>query len=279
VLDNSALVKLRPNSGKADDALSGNAFSIDPAPRKDEVAEETVPEATIIAEETTVTAHPREFEELSTTMYDDIGVEGVHKQASEVRRQKATQTDEALFERIARDRSQEAYSEFYDRFSPRIYALLLHMLRAEEDAQDLLQEVFVLVWQKAPQFLESRGNVAPWVISIARNRAVDEIRSKRHREKSQETELVMSEDRPEIDQIMIDSQTPDLGLQAADAKREVTRALRELSKDQRSIIDMAYFGGMTHVEIAQRLEMPVGTVKTKMRQAIIKMGRRLRPRF
>lgn len=223
---------------------------------------------------------PRDSEPLSDTTYDDVGPERVTRQASAHRRQKASQTDELLFERIARDRDQAAYSEFYDRYSPRIYALLLHMLRAEEDAQDLLQEVFVLIWQKAPQYLESRGNVISWVMSMARNRAVDELRSRRHRDKELETDFPqVNEDRPEIDHFMVETKTPDIGLHAADAQREVQKALRELSREQRSIVDMAYFGGLTHLEIADRLEMPIGTVKTKMRQAVMKMGRLLRHKF
>ncbi len=259
MFDNLALVKLDP-------ASSGDTFAGMPA------------EATPTPDEITAFTHP--VEQLSETTFEDVGLYATQKQASELRRQKASQTDEMLFEKIARDRSQAAYSEFYDRYSPRIYALLLHMLRAEEDAQDLLQEIFVLVWQKAPQYLESRGNLASWVMSLARNRAVDELRSRRHRDKSQETEFPqVSEDRPEIDHMMIESKTPDMGLHAADAQREVHKALKELSHEQRSIVDMAYFGGLTHVEIADRLEMPVGTVKTKMRQAIMKMGRGLRHKF
>jgi RNA polymerase sigma-70 factor (ECF subfamily) len=218
-------------------------------------------------------------ESVGTATLEDVVGSSPYARASEARRQKAEQTDEALFEKIAQDRSQEAYSELYDRFAPRVYALLLHMLRTEEDAQDILQEVFVLVWQKAPLYLESKGNVAAWIVSLARNRAVDEVRSKRYKDRSMESTLVLGDDRPSVEELMVDGKTPDMGLHAADAKREIGKALRELSNDQRSIIDMAYFGGLTHTEIAQKLEMPVGTVKTKMRQAILKMGKRLRPHF
>ncbi len=259
MFDNLALIRL-------DQASSGDVFSEShrsESPTQDEIVAFT---------------HPGE--QLSETTFEDVGLPAIQKQASDHRWLKASQTDEMLFEKIARDRSQAAYSEFYDRFSPKIYALLLHMLRAEEDAQDLLQEIFVLVWQKAPQYLESRGNLVSWVMSLARNRAVDELRSRRYREHQQETDFPMvSEDRPEIDHLLVETRTPDMGLHAADAKREVQKALKELTHDQRSIVDMAYFGGLTHVEIADRLEMPVGTVKTKMRQAVMKMGRVLRPKF
>jgi RNA polymerase sigma-70 factor (ECF subfamily) len=259
VFENLALNRL-------DRASSGETFS--------EFARETQPTPDAIV----AFSHPSE--QLSETTFEDVGLPAIQKQATEHRWLKAAQTDEVLFEKIARDRNQAAYSEFYDRYSPRIYALLLHMLRAEEEAQDLLQEVFVLVWQKAPQFLESRGNLVAWVMSLARNRAVDELRSRRYRDHQLETDFPMvGEDRPEIDHLLVETKTPDMGLHAADAQREVRKALKELSNDQRSIVDMAYFGGLTHVEIAARLEMPVGTVKTKMRQAVMKMGRVLRHKF
>ena len=199
-------------------------------------------------------------------------------QARELRRQKAAQTDELLFERVARDRNEEAFSELYDRFSPRVYSLLLHMLRAEEDAQDILQEVFILIWQKSPLYLGTRGNVAGWIISLARNRAVDELRSKRFRDRQHNSGFVLSDDRPEIAALVVDSRAADSELHAAEARHEVRRALRELTHEQRSIIDMAYFGGLTHSEIAARLDMPAGTVKTRIRQAVFKMAKILKPR-
>lgn len=197
-----------------------------------------------------------------------------------VRRQKqATETDEVLFDRIASRRDAEAFSQFYDRFCNRVYALLVHMLRSEDDAQDLLQEVFTLVWQKAPLYLEQRGNVSSWVMSLARNRAVDELRSKRHREKSQETELLISEDRPSMERLILDNRTPDVPLHVADMQREISKALKTLSPEQRQIIDLSYFGGLTHLEISEQLQMPLGTVKTKLRQAVLKLGDLLRPLF
>lgn len=188
-------------------------------------------------------------------------------------------TDEALFEQVARDRSQEAFSLLYDRYSPRVYALLLHMMRTEEDAQDVLQEVFAQVWQKSPMYFESRGNVAAWVLSLARNRAVDELRSKRYKLRGMETSLVISDDRPELERIIAETTLPDMGLHTADQQREVRSALLDLSHDHRAVIDLAYFGGLTHLEISEKLQMPIGTVKTKIRQAVLKLGKTLKPHF
>ena len=188
-------------------------------------------------------------------------------------------SDEALLERIARDRSEQAFSELYERYCDRVYGLLIHMLRTGEDAQDLLQEVFTQVWQKSPLYLEHRGNAAAWILSLARNRAVDEIRSKRYRERGKETVLEVEEDTPEFLSILAHSNLPDQHLHVADAQREIRSALLELSTVHRSVIDLAYFGELTHTEIAEELQMPVGTVKTKLRQAVSILGKALRPHF
>jgi RNA polymerase sigma-70 factor, ECF subfamily len=190
---------------------------------------------------------------------------------------RADQTDEVLFERMAQYRSEACFAELYDRYCDRVYSLLVHMLRTDEDAQDLLQEVFAQVWQKAPLYLEHRGNVAAWILSLARNRAVDELRSRRYRERGKETGLALGDDRPEIFNLIAETNLPDNDLHAADAQREIKSALLELSTVHRSVIDLAYFSGLTHTEIASELQMPIGTVKTKLRQAVLILGKALRP--
>jgi RNA polymerase sigma-70 factor (ECF subfamily) len=182
-----------------------------------------------------------------------------------------------LFERVAQFRSEACFAELYERYCGRVYSLLVHMLRTDEDAQDLLQEVFAQVWQKAPLYLETRGNVAAWILSLARNRAVDELRSRRYRERGKETGLAIGDDRPEIFNLVAETSLPDKDLHTADAQREIKSALLELSSVHRSVIDLAYFGGLTHTEIAIELQMPVGTVKTKLRQAVLILGKALRP--
>jgi RNA polymerase sigma-70 factor (ECF subfamily) len=199
------------------------------------------------------------------------------KFAAALSRLRAEQSDEVLFERIAQYRSESCFAELYARYSDRVYSLLVHMLRTDEDAQDLLQEVFAQVWQKAPLYLEHRGNVAAWILSLARNRAVDELRSRRYRERGKETGLASGDDRPEIFEQIAETSLPDKDLHAADAQREIQSALLELSTVHRSVIDLAYFSDLTHNEIATELQMPVGTVKTKIRQAVLILGKALRP--
>lgn len=199
--------------------------------------------------------------------------------ATALSRLRSQQTDEVLFERVAQFRSEASFAELYDRYCGRVYSLLVQVLRTDEDAQDLLQEVFAQVWQKAPLYLETRGNVAAWILSLARNRAVDELRSRRYRDRGKETGLALGDDRPEIINVIADTSLPDKALHAADAQREIKSALLELSSVHRSVIDLAYFAGLTHTEIAAELQMPVGTVKTKLRQAVLILGKALRPHF
>jgi RNA polymerase sigma-70 factor (ECF subfamily) len=191
----------------------------------------------------------------------------------------ANEVDYLLFERVAMARSEAAFSELYDRFSRRVYALLRQMMRSDEDAQDLLQEVFLLIWNKAPEFFESRGNPASWILTVARNRAVDEMRSKRYRNKRSEETLVMGEERPEIQSLIETRNTPEAQLASKEAQFEIRRALKTLTIDQRELVDLAYFGGLSYSEIAERKGIPLSTVKTRMKQSFVKLARVVKPRM
>jgi RNA polymerase sigma-70 factor (ECF subfamily) len=203
----------------------------------------------------------------------------VAEKAVDARRRRAMEVDHAIFERIALDRNEHAFSELYDRFSSRVYALLLHMLRSEEDAQDLMQEIFILIWNKAPEFYESRGNPAAWILTLARNRAVDEMRSKRYRKRKSEQSLVMGDDRPEIAELVDPRNRPDAELASKEAQFEIQRALQTLNAEQRETIDLAYFAGLTYSEIAERKGVPLSTVKSRVRQSVMKLAVIVKPRM
>ena len=220
---------------------------------------------------------PRSLETKSS-LHAENELSALRAQAKELRRARAAQTDQSLFEQIARDRSEDALSELYDRFSPRIYALLLHILRVEEEAQDLLQEIFIIVWNKAPVIIDSNGNLAGWIMSLARNRAVDELRSKRYRSMKLEDSIDVGPDRPDLAELVDEYYTTDGELTAKEAQEDVRIALRSLSDIQRSVVDLAYFGGLTHSEISTTLRVPMGSVKSYLRQSFIKMADALKPR-
>jgi RNA polymerase sigma-70 factor, ECF subfamily len=165
----------------------------------------------------------------------------------------------ALIGRIAAQ-NRDAFSQFYDRYSPIVYSLALRMLRVQSDAEDLLQEVFLQVWRQAMAYSAERGSPEAWLINIARSRAIDKLRSIRRREKS----FVLTED-PAA------AESPDnLETSAGESETRLVMnsALANLPEAQRRVIELAYFGGLSQSEIAARLAEPLGTVKTRMRSAI-----------
>jgi len=196
--------------------------------------------------------------------------------AAATRQRKADAVDLALFERVALERSEEAFSELYDRYAPRLYAMMLHYVRVEEDALDLLQDMFILLWEKAPLLYRENTHARAAIYHFARNCAIDAVRSRKWRDKSFEP---LPEDQPTLDDLLREESTPETNLNAKEAREQVRDALRMLSDIQRAAIDLAYFGGLTQSEIAKRLNVTEGVVRSAIYGAIRKLGRLLPPRF
>ncbi|HEY4052880.1 MAG TPA: sigma-70 family RNA polymerase sigma factor [Terriglobales bacterium] len=157
-----------------------------------------------------------------------------------------------------RNGSQEAMAELYDRYSPVVYAVALRVLGDTSAAEDILQEIFMQLWRKPGAFDVSRGNLAPWLAVIARNRAVDLLRKRRPQSELEETTLSID---------------PDL---AADAHRnriaeQVRTALKEMPASQWSALEMAYFEGYSHSEISSKTGEPLGTIKTRIRSGLMQL--------
>jgi len=158
----------------------------------------------------------------------------------------------------AQDR--EAFSQLYDQYSSLVFSLAMRMLRAQSDAEDLLQEVFMQVWRQAGSYSQERGSPEAWIINIARSRAIDRLRSIRRRDRS----FVLTDD-PAA------AESPDNVESAAgesEAKLAMNSALANLPESQRKVLELAYFDGLSQSEIAERLSEPLGTVKTRMRAGI-----------
>jgi RNA polymerase sigma-70 factor (ECF subfamily) len=158
----------------------------------------------------------------------------------------------------AQDR--EAFSQLYDRFSSLVFSLAMRMLRAQSDAEDLLQEVFMQVWRQAGSYSQERGSPEAWIINIARSRAIDKLRAIRRRDKS----FVLTDD-PAA------AESPDnveSAVGESEAKLAMNSALANLTEAQRRVLELAYFSGLSQTEIAEHLAEPLGTVKTRMRAAI-----------
>ena len=169
-------------------------------------------------------------------------------------------------ERIKAKDSQ-ALSKLYDIYSGFLFGLILSILKKREEAEDLLQEVFVQIWRKAPSFDHQRGNVYSWIVTLTRNKAIDRIRSKAYKTSELESEDV---DSPTIHLATYERNPLDATI-LAERKEFVKQALQKIPESQREVIELAYFGGMTQSEISDELGYPLGTVKTRMRQGMIKL--------
>ncbi|MGH9566222.1 MAG: sigma-70 family RNA polymerase sigma factor [Candidatus Angelobacter sp.] len=155
-----------------------------------------------------------------------------------------------------RSGNQSAMAVLYDRYSPIVYSVALRVLGDAGVAEDILQEVFMQLWRNPAAFDASRGKLAPWLAVITRNRAIDSLRKRRP-----ETD---------VDEVFV-SVEPDLAGEAerSRAMEKVRAVLGAMPAPQRSAVEMAYFQGMTHTEIAQKTGEPLGTVKTRIRSALL----------
>ena len=177
--------------------------------------------------------------------------------------------DSALLERIVQ-RDQSALAALYDRYSRLVFSLLLRIVRDRADAEDLLQEVFVRVWDRADAYDKALGTPAAWLVRIARNRAIDRVRARAVR--PAEGGSVLPIDYPS------GGPSPERAAGAAETGRAIAGALAALPPEQRELIERAFFDGLTHTELAARTGLPLGTVKTRIRTGMQALKRLLGPR-
>ncbi|PYR78677.1 MAG: RNA polymerase [Acidobacteria bacterium] len=173
--------------------------------------------------------------------------------------------DVACLERLGAG-DQTAAAGLYDRHSRAVYSLILRIVGDETEAEDVLQEVFAQAFRQASRYDESRGVVAAWLLMMARSRAIDRIRSRRARFEARTGEVLQPLD--EIPAAQADAASAMLD---AEQTRLLRQALGELPLLQRMAIELAYYEGLSHTEIAERLEQPLGTVKTRIRLGLLKL--------
>lgn len=175
-------------------------------------------------------------------------------------------SDEDMLARIA-DGDSEALAALYERYARVVYGLALRMLGNRELAEDLVQETFWRVWRRSSTFNHERGRVASWVFGIAHNLAVDELRRQRLRPVP-----VYEDDARPVLQELADEQVDVAAAALGSEQRSILlNALARIPPEQREVIELAYFGGLSQREIAERLQNPVGTVKTRARLALQKL--------
>jgi RNA polymerase sigma-70 factor (ECF subfamily) len=153
-----------------------------------------------------------------------------------------------------------AFGTFYDRFAPLVFSFAMRLVQERSAAEDLLQEVFFQIWREAGNYSPERGTPEAWIITITRSRAIDKLRSIRRRDKSF---VPMEGPTGQEYDGRVES-----GATASDSKIMVNNALSQLSDNQRHVLELAYFDGLTQSEIADHLKEPLGTVKTRMRAAL-----------
>jgi RNA polymerase sigma-70 factor (ECF subfamily) len=180
--------------------------------------------------------------------------------------------DLLLFQRIvARDTA--ALAELYDRHSRLLFGLILRILRDRAEAEEILQEVFARVWTRAELYDSRLGSPTSWLVRLARNRGIDRLRARRVREAVSGPSLDESDVEPAASGTAIRS--PEAIVVDDERRGKVIDALASLPREQRLLIEAAFFEGYTHSELAKRFGLPLGTVKTRIRTGMIAMRERL----
>lgn len=166
-------------------------------------------------------------------------------------------SDEALLQRLA-DGDFDALGVVYDRYAPVVNGLALRILRDTGDAEDVVQDVFVQVWRESSRYDRGRGSPQAWICMIARSRALDRLRRRQaRREESGGEEVAEATSDPRVSPAVLSV--------------SMSKALDTLPIEQRRPLELAYYEGLTQVEIAERLAEPLGTVKTRMRTGLLRL--------
>lgn len=171
---------------------------------------------------------------------------------------KSTYTEAELIEGL-KAHSEQVYGYLYDQYSKALFNIILQIIPQTEAAEDVLQEVFLKVWQNISSYDSSKGRLFTWLLNITRNHAIDRLRSK---DFNKQAKTISIADNVYGNEPGVESRIDDSGLK---------NILKTLPEENRKLLDLAYFQGYTQDEISKMLEMPLGTVKTKIRSTIIQI--------
>jgi RNA polymerase sigma-70 factor (ECF subfamily) len=190
--------------------------------------------------------------------YKDCTMEEVYHSAA------SANDDAQLLAKVAQG-DHAAFSMLYDRLSTPLYSLAIKILANEAEAQDVLQEVFLSVWNKAATFHPERGSAFSWIVAQLRNRAIDRIRSRQRRGE------LLEANAPDLEPTGSVTTSSAEDCDTSERAREVRSAMGQLSDEQRRVLRLAYFEGLTQVEIADKLKEPLGTIKARAHRGMARL--------
>lgn len=176
-------------------------------------------------------------------------------------------TDSAIIQRMA-DREESGLGALYDRWADAVNALVVRIVRDEAEAEEVVEAVFWQAWQQADRYSTDRGTPGAWLLAMARSRSLDRLRSLRRRRDEQPADDSIFDRQPAVGDPLSD-------LDTSERAERVVASLQTLPPEQREVLELAYFEGLSQTEIAERLRQPLGTVKTRARLALRKLRDRL----
>jgi len=171
-------------------------------------------------------------------------------------------TQEDLLERVATG-DQAAFSELYDQIAPRVLGLIRRLLKDHAQSEEVTQEVFLEIWQNATRFDSKKGGASTWIMTMAHRRAVDRIRASQS-SRDRDSKVGIRDYNPAYDSV---AESVEITVE----HERVEKALARLTELQRQAVTLAYYGGYSHSEVAALLSVPIGTVKTRLRDGMIRL--------
>jgi len=180
-----------------------------------------------------------------------------------------TADEEREWMALVQNGDKQALRKLYDRFNKILFGMIYKILRNKEESEDLLQEIFVKIWNKADQFDPSRGSAYSFIATLARNRAIDRTRSRAFKNRRKD-DYVINDDEYSFN-LSTENPNPEEKIEITERAVGVRKALAQLNEKERQVLYISYFEGLSQTEIADKIDIPLGTVKYRMRQGMIKL--------